>query len=200
MGWSPPEVPRKKLWSLYLISAWNGGPRGAFFVRSAEVVPCPVCQGPLVVVGSRPRSVIKPTGEKTWVIIRRLRCTSCRRIHHELPDIVVPYRRHQATSIEDVVGDEQGAVSVAADESTLGRWRRWFEAWVPYATGALESIRRRLKLPLETASTSPESALQILGRFVGEGPGWLARVVRSLANMNLWVTDPFGLSVPNFVG
>lgn len=162
-------------------------------------MPCPVCQGPLVVVGSRPRSVIKPTGEKTRVIIRRLRCTSCRRIHHELPDMVVPYRRHQAASIEDVVGDKEAAVTVAADESTLGRWRRWFEAFVPYVTGALASMGRRLKLPLEMTPTSPESALQILERFVGEGPGWLARVVRSLVNMNLWLTDPFGLSVPDGV-
>ncbi|NLU51226.1 MAG: hypothetical protein GXX09_12680 [Syntrophomonadaceae bacterium] len=54
-----------------------------------------------------------------------LGCVECKRIHHELPDMLVPYKRHVRESIEAAVsGDE--ALTVTADESTLWRWRRWF--------------------------------------------------------------------------
>ncbi|WP_242966792.1 DUF6431 domain-containing protein [Desulfosporosinus sp. FKA] len=31
-----------------------------------------------------------------------MRCVNCRRIHHELPDCLVPYKRYESTCIESV--------------------------------------------------------------------------------------------------
>ncbi len=56
-------------------------------MRSAEQIPCPCCSGQLKVIGSRRRSRINGRGEKIVLIIRRLGCVACHRIHHELPDI-----------------------------------------------------------------------------------------------------------------
>jgi hypothetical protein len=118
----------------------------------------------------------------------------CVRIHHELPDILVPYKRYDAESIEGVVS-ELPRSDIAADESTIGRWRSWFLAWAVYAAGCLASISFRHNFPVERAYTPTLSALQSLGRFVGSTTGWLSRVVRPIANSNEWITDPFCLSV-----
>ena len=165
-----------------------------FFVRSAEIAPCPCCQERLAVIGSRRRVWYKSSGEKTKLIIRRLCCEMCKKIHHELPDMLVPYKRYDAESIEGVVS-EPARSDVAADESTISRWRSWFLAWAVYAAGCLQSISIRLNFPVERPSTLHTSALQSLGRFVGRRTGWLSRVVRPHCQFSFMVTDPFCLSV-----
>ena len=165
-----------------------------FFVRSAEQVAAPCCGGSLCVVGSRPRVWFKSSGDKAKLIIRRLYCEPCGRIHHELPDLLVPYKRYDAESIEGAVS-EPPRTDIAADESTLLRWKCWYLVWAVYAAGCLESIAIRFHLPVESPSASPQSALQLLGRYVGDAAGWLKRAVRPIAHSNLWVTDPFCLLV-----
>ena len=159
--------------------------RPAFFVRSAEVVPCPCCGKLLFVIGSRHRVWYQSSGERAKLIIRRLCCKSCGKIHHELPDFLVPYKRYDAESIEGVV-TEPVRKDIAADESTLSRWRLWFIAWVVYAQGCLQSISIRFNLPVENLFDHPQPALQLLGQFVGTEDGWLSRTVRPIANSHLW--------------
>ncbi|MCL6611609.1 MAG: DUF6431 domain-containing protein [Peptococcaceae bacterium] len=65
-----------------------------FFVRSGEQISCPCCNGPLKVCGSRRRKYVNGTGDTIVLVIRRLRCRNCGRLHHELPDILVPYKRY----------------------------------------------------------------------------------------------------------
>ena len=156
-------------------------------MRSAEQNFCPCCSGPLKVVGSRRRKFINSAGDTVVLIIRRLRCCDCGRIHHELPDILVPYKRHGSEGIEmAVTGDS--VLCVAADESTLGRWRSWFDARADYLLGCLTSIAIRYgRGSVAGISRLPKSALQGIWHYVGDAPGWLARVVRSVANSNLWL-------------
>lgn len=170
----------------------------AFFVRSAERIPCPCCDGELQPVGSRKRVWYKSSGDRAALIIRRLFCEPCGRIHHELPDLLVPYKRYDAESIEGALSEPE-RTDIAADESTLFRWKVWFLAFAVYAAGALNSLSLRFQLSVASSSTRPSSALQSLGRFVGDAPGWLSRVVRPIANSNLWITDPFCLSVRNLL-
>lgn len=108
--------------------------------------------------------------------------------------MLVPYKRYDAESIEGALS-EPARRDIAADESTLSRLRTWFLAFAMYAAGALQSISLRYHLPVASSSTRHYCALQSLGRFVGDAPGWLSRVVRPIANSNLWITDPFCLSV-----
>jgi len=145
-------------------------------------------------MGSRRRVWYKSCGQRATLIIRRLLCESCGRIHHELPNLLVPYKRFGAESMEGVFS-EPAQPDVAADESTLYRWRNWFFAWVVYAAGCLQSIAICFNLPVEDSSISADSALQSLGRFVGTTTGWLSRAVRPIVNMNRWNTDPFCMSV-----
>ena len=162
-----------------------------FFVRSMEQVLCPCCGGDLIVIGSRKRKYIKSSGENSTLIIRRLRCRQCKRIHHELPDILVPYKRYDSESIEVVVTGSS-ALSVAADESTLVRWRSWFQSHSTYFLGCLDSIAIRFhKSTKEGALGLPRSVLQKIWQHTGNVLGWLARVVRPITNVNLWVHTRF---------
>lgn len=47
--------------------------------------------------------IIDSGGTPLSMIIRRLRCGQCGKVHHELPDVVVPYKRHCAETIEKVI-------------------------------------------------------------------------------------------------
>jgi hypothetical protein len=75
-------------------------------------------------------------------MIRRLLCSVCNKIHNELPDLLVPYKRYESKSIEAVVSGD-GSLTVAADESTISRWKRWFLTMPNYLAGALLSIAIR---------------------------------------------------------
>jgi hypothetical protein len=145
-------------------------------------------------VGSRKRVWFNSSGKRLELIIRRLYCKAEIKIHHELPDILVPYKRYDAESIEGVVSGETSN-EVAVEESTIYCWKSWFSVWIKYALGCLQSISIRYNLPVLELSLLPQSVLQSLGRFVGLASGWLKRVVRPIVNSNLWVTDPFCISV-----
>lgn len=137
-------------------------------------------------IGSRRRGYTDSAGNPGKLIIRRLRCCDCHKIHHELPDLLVPYKRHASESIEAVVAG--GDHCVAADESTIRNWRRWFAQSAGYLQCCLASITARYHVSFaEPLSHLPGSALQGIWHYVGDAPGWLARVVRSVANANLWL-------------
>jgi hypothetical protein len=167
--------------------SWLRTPRRrVFFVRSAEQNFCPCCDGTLKVIGSRQRKFINSAGDKEVLIIRRLRCLHCGRIHHELPDILLPYKRYGSESIEAAVNGNSD-LCVAADESTIARWRKWFLERANYLLGCLTSIAFRFgKGSVESMICLPKSAFQRIWHYVGDAPGWLARVVRPIANSNLW--------------
>jgi hypothetical protein len=134
---------------------------------------------------------IQSDGTKNRLVIRRKQCQSCGKIHHELPDLLVPYKHYDAESMECAL---EGA-PVVADESTLYRWQIWFAAWVVYANGFLHSLSMRYHLPVVHSSMPTQSVLHVLGRFVGSKAGLLSRVVRPIANSHAWVTDPVCLLV-----
>lgn len=170
----------------------------AFFVRCAESIVSPCCGEKLVVIGSRQRKIVNGEGEMKLLVIRRFRCSQCRKIHHELPDCIVPYKRYESDCIEHVVTQSAQLLVAPADHATLGRWRLWFQQSVGYWEGALRALAARYNLdPVKDASTPSQSAYLRLGRLVGDAPGLLARVVRPIANANLWLhTRSACLSAP----
>lgn len=161
---------------------------GFFYVRCTEFVPCPCCGNDLKVVGSRKRKSKTPDGQTKILIIRRLRCLSCSRIHHELPDCLVPYKRYASLSIEHVLTEAQSPPVLAADDATLYRLKKWFYGILPYLIGCLRSIAIRLGGdPVKEPSVLSQSVHQRIGHYVGNEPGWLARIVRPIVNANLWI-------------
>ncbi|RYL93425.1 hypothetical protein EWI07_07385 [Sporolactobacillus sp. THM7-4] len=153
------------------------------------MAPCPCCGGSLKVIGSRPRKYIQDTGLQKTIIIRRLQCENCHKIHHELPDILIPYKRYEASCFEKVVSLPHEN-DVAADNSTLFRWNCWFLGMINYWLACLRSIALRFQLdltPMNLASTDSLTILKCLGRIFGNASGWLSRMNKPIVNVNLWV-------------
>jgi len=101
---------------------------------------CPICMGELKVIGSRKRKMIDTGGETVRLVVRRLRCMNenCRRIHHELPDVVVPYKMHTAATFEKIIAND--FLDTPAEESTIARIRKWFIDRADALVGGLLSI------------------------------------------------------------
>lgn len=157
----------------------------AFFVRCTEAVASPCCGEKLMPIGTRARKYRNSLSEQLTLRIRRLRC-KCGKIHHELPDILVPYKRYEAACIEKVVSEPKGSATIALDESTICRWKAWFRERIAHWIGGLVSIAIRFKLPVEVRSLPSQSVHQRIGHLVGHADGWLKRIVRPVVNANLW--------------
>jgi len=81
---------------------------GRLHIRSKEKAACPVCQGKLKVRDSKPRTVkFRDKTGKTKLVIRRLYCENCDTLHSELPDKVIPYKRHARETIEAIINEDE---------------------------------------------------------------------------------------------
>jgi hypothetical protein len=148
-----------------------------------EKLSCPCCGGGLGVAGSRMRGYVDEAGNRCAVSIRRLRCKGCGRIHHELPDFLVPYRRHCAETVERIVdGDGGGA---CCESSTIRRISRWFEERAGHFLGCLESSAARLGIAV-AGGAGAGAGFPRIKASLGDRRGWLGRLVRVAANTNLW--------------
>ncbi len=161
-------------------------PNPEFFVRSKEQSFCPCCNGALKCIGSRKRKCRVNIGDTIKLRIRRLRCKTCDKIHHELPDFIIPYKRYDSNCIESVVTDDK-ASSVPADESTLLRWKAWFKKLAHHFSGCMVSIAMQIGKGSVEDSYDSMSLLQRLWHHVGDAEGWLGRVVQPVVNSNNWV-------------
>lgn len=84
--------------------------------------------------------------------------------------------------------EAQAPLDLAADDATLYRLGKWFHGMLPYLLGCLRSILIRLgQDAVKEPSIATMSVHQKIGLYVGNEPGWLARIVRSVVNANLWV-------------
>jgi hypothetical protein len=152
-------------------------------VKSEEKSICPIClTDTLKVIGSRNRMAVDSKGEFLIIVIRRLRCLTCKKIHHELPDILVPYKRYLSKCIEAII--EGQADKIACESSTISRLMHWFKGVEIHIKGSLASISARVSASVYTGKTHALEAIKI---YVGEEAGWLARAVRIVVNTNNWV-------------
>ncbi|MDD4593214.1 MAG: DUF6431 domain-containing protein [Parabacteroides sp.] len=152
-------------------------------VKSEEKSICPICLSEaLKVIGSRNRSAINSKGENLIIVIRRLKCRFCKKIHHELPDILVPYKRYLSKCIEAIL-DGQGD-RISCENSSIYRLNQWFKGIGIHIKRSLASTATRMNVKIKSGG---EPILKAIKAYVGEAPGWLARVVRIVINTNNWV-------------
>jgi hypothetical protein len=100
-----------------------------------------------------------------------------------LPIEVVPYKRHEANSIEAVL-ERREPLDTPADGSTLKRWQIWFDELKFHLLGALTSAV--VKSKTEQAPLAGD-ALQRIRKIVGNATGWLGRLVHAIVKNHLWV-------------
>ena len=127
---------------------------------------CPMCRHCLTVIGTRKRGIINTAGEKENLIIRRLRCEACRAIHHELPDMIIPYKRHCAETVEKIIGGE--ADDMDCENSTIWRIKAWWAACLLYFESVVASLREKYGAVFSKPPTPKE-------------------IVRAVVNAHLWL-------------
>ncbi len=157
------------------------------WVKSEEKSMCPVCLSEtLKIIGSRDRSALDSKGEKLIMVIRRLRCTTCKKIHHELPDILVPYKRYLSECIEAIIEGKHDRI--ACESSTIYRLKRWFKTTELHIKGSLASAAAMINTKRKE---SGEPLPKTIKAYVGDEMGWLRRAVRIVVNINNWLHTRF---------
>lgn len=135
-----------------------------------------------MVIGSRNRVCIWEDGELRILVIRRLRCTDCEKVHHELPDFLVPYKRHVSKTIESIV-DGDPMSSAPCEGNTIQRIRGWFYEKEKYFCMCLNAVAAQLGEP---PKPSADSLLHQIKDRIRPETKWLRRLVRIIVNSNYW--------------
>ena len=110
--------------------------------------------------------VIESGGSKTILIIRRLRCIQCKTIHHELPDMLMPYKRHCADTVEKIIVEDTSAVY--CEDSTVRKIKAWWMSLLLYFKNILASLERKYSV-----------------RFMEDIKP--KQIVRAVTNSHLWL-------------
>ncbi|HVI41445.1 MAG TPA: DUF6431 domain-containing protein [Anaerovoracaceae bacterium] len=164
--------------------------KGIFYVRSRETQRCPICGSELTVEGSRSRGLLEENGEKKILKIRRLWCSRCSRIHHELPDIIVPYKRYSSETIENILSEKaEHTDSCPCELSTEKRIKLWFFLLKEYFESAMEATKALYDYDTEIVSMI--SLLLPFSNYRHFPAGWLKVLVRLLINSNRWLHTRF---------
>ena len=145
----------------YRLEEWGG----FLVVRVMEESHCPICQAVLFMRATRERVWWLGNEVKQILLIRRLFCEDCERIHHEIPDCLVPYKRYGADVIENIVSNIK---TLPCPASTASRIRGWWNAVKPYFFHILMTLVERF------------------GVSFGSPPDFREKM-RAVANSNNWI-------------
>ena len=89
---------------------------------------CPNCGGYLKYYDKVPRMIKTKGGIKTYLSVRRFKCSNCYKLHRELPENIFPYKHYEAEIIKGVLDgfittDTLGYEDYPC-EMTMSRWAR----------------------------------------------------------------------------
>ena len=154
-----------------------------FFVESSAISYCPVCGEPLSYRDSCERTMRLEGGERRKFLIRRLKCSSCGRLHRELPDCLAPYKHYASEVISGVLDgivspDDEDSTDYPC-ETTMHRWHCWLEANQLRIDGYLKSTGYRL---LGFSTELLESRVSLLNKLRSSRLEWLETLLRVIYN------------------
>ena len=102
-----------------------------------------------------------------------MRCARCRRLHIELPDILVPNKHYAAEIIENVVDGVSTPDDLSTEnypcERTMQRWKDWIRENIQQIDGYLKSICSRVSASGYELLNVGDSLLR---KLRNDGAGW----------------------------
>jgi hypothetical protein len=116
--------------------------------------------------GRRERVLIESDGQVVKLMIRRMYCGDCDRIHHELPDCIVPYKRHCAETIEKIISGKTD--DAPCETEHIRRIILWWAAVHPYFINILKSLTEKHGVQFNSLPSFKE-------------------IVRAVVNSNNWI-------------
>lgn len=118
---------------------------GIWIITGTETIPCPVCGGKLQVHGTCLRCVRDEQDRRQCLRLRVLSCKECGHTHRELPEGLVPYKRHSAESICAMKERPETCFTEPSVRQKILAWLSWF---LCYADQVTESLRAQgFRLP-----------------------------------------------------
>lgn len=154
-----------------------------FLVKSRAASICPICGSMLVYRDSCLRHMKHEGGERTNYLIRRLKCSHCRKLHRELPDCFVPHKHYSAEVIsgilEGILSPEDADSEDYPCEMTIHRWHDWLVLNNDRINGYLRSVGYQL---LDFGEELLKSGTSLLHRLRSSSQRWLETVLRFIYN------------------
>ncbi|MBR4589129.1 MAG: hypothetical protein IKO36_00580 [Bacteroidaceae bacterium] len=83
---------------------------------------CPKCQSIMTIRDSYRRKVKDSYGDSYSFRLRRLYCSSCNRLHAEIPDVITAFKQYDTDTIKGVINGNIKHFS--GDVSTAYRWKK----------------------------------------------------------------------------
>jgi hypothetical protein len=152
--------------------------KGYYSIVAAEFGNCPLCGGDLVYRNSRLRKRKNLFGELFLYLLRRLRCTTCKTLHTEIPNTIQPYKHYDSATIQCVLDGGGDASMCVADDATMRRWKSSFqeaEQDIGQRVAAVYAAEADAVVPLGSAAA-------ILPHIRVHCINWLAFVMALLIN------------------
>lgn len=137
---------------------------------------CPDCGQEIVYRDSRQRIWDHCNEPTDWILIHRMFCRTCNRLHTVLPDVLVPHKHYGASEIETVLESEVRSDEVS--DSTVARWRQWIKG----NTVQIEGVLQSLKLETEDKLPGLRNNENLSGRLKTITRNWLSVVSRLVVN------------------
>ena len=157
----------------------------SYRVVTSEKIGCPVCVSELTKKGLRKRGLIWikegateddiDPYETVTIMLQRYKCKQCGKIHHELPDCIVPYKRHSLAIIEQTISSPEKQLLL--DEQVVHRITAWWELMVQYIIRVAGAIKSKYSIVI-----TPDQDLAV--------------IVRALANSHLFPGTRYAMRAP----
>jgi len=158
----------------------ENGEKLYFCKQIEDLIPCPECSEGLAYRDSVIRIFKVEGGNKNNLIIRRLQCCDCSRLHRELPDFLAPYKHYTTATIENVVDEviDSGDYDYPC-ERTMMRWKDWILRNTDNINGHLKSVGFRVLGFTEDLLRSSDC---LLTKLQEKGEEWLGKSLRVIYN------------------
>ena len=158
----------------------ENGKKIFFCSQIEDLIPCPECSEELEYRDSVFRIFKVEGGKKNNLLIRRLQCCNCSRIHRELPDFLAPYKHYTTEVIENVVDEIINSSDFDYPcEKTMQRWKDWILKNKDRINGHLKSVAFRI---LNFNEELLRSSVCLLSELQKEGEEWLGKILRVIYN------------------
>lgn len=122
---------------------------GEYLCKNLEKPICPCCGTKLKYRDTRRRIMKKEGGVVIFLMLRRLFCRKCRRLHIELPACLSPYKHYDVEVIEGVIDGIVTEDDLDSENypcaATMERWREWLNSKSAAIDQMLRSIRQVLQ-------------------------------------------------------
>ena len=89
---------------------------------------CPKCGSELKYYDSVRRTIKGPNKNKKIILLARFKCSKCKSVHREIPDILIPYKHYSSKIISAIKNGEINEFTIGYEDypsiQSMKRWKK----------------------------------------------------------------------------